>query len=98
MCANRVPRITDLFIHPDYRLKGFGRQAVRARRALGAPAPSAKLEWFVENMNMTAQYLFDRVDGAAQTGFLGYTLPLEDALSAPRARAAPWNCQPKGRV
>ncbi|HEY3293882.1 MAG TPA: GNAT family N-acetyltransferase [bacterium] len=72
----RVVRITDLFIHPDYRRQGFGRQlfdhALRWARSQKHP----RVVWFVENLNLEAQYMFDRVAGAAQTGWLGYSLLL----------------------
>jgi GNAT superfamily N-acetyltransferase len=77
--AGRVPRITDLFIHPDYRLQGFGHQLFDHAVRWARQRQHHKLVWSVENMNLTAQYLFDSVDGATQSGRLEYTLPLAKA-------------------
>jgi len=72
--AQRVPRITDLFVHPDYRQQGFGRQlfdhAVRWARS----RRHDRVEWYVENMNMPAQYMFDRIEDISQTGWLRYSV------------------------
>jgi ribosomal protein S18 acetylase RimI-like enzyme len=76
--GRRVARITDLFVHPDYREQGFGRQLFDHAIRWAKDRKQRYVQWSVETMNMTAQYMFDRIEHAAQSGHLGYTLPLHD--------------------
>jgi GNAT superfamily N-acetyltransferase len=79
--AARLPQMMDLFVREPYRRQGFGRQlfqhAVRWAKSHKHPT----LAWFIGNMNMPAQYLFDSVEGAVQSGWVGYRLELEKERS-----------------
>jgi GNAT superfamily N-acetyltransferase len=74
--AMQVPRVTDLFIHPDYRQQGFGRQLFEHALRWARTRQHPKVVWYVENMNLTAQYLFDRMPEVSQTGWLRYSVPV----------------------
>ena len=76
--ACRVARITDLFVHADYRQQGFGRQLFDHALRWARTKKHTRVVWFVENMNLTAQYMFDRIHDVSQIGWLGYTLVLPD--------------------
>ncbi|MCX6600358.1 MAG: GNAT family N-acetyltransferase [bacterium] len=67
----------DLFVREPCRQQGFGRQLLQhvVRWAKSRKHPT--LTWFIGNMNMPAQYLSDSVEGATQSGWLGYWLELE---------------------
>lgn len=73
----RLAQITDLFVHPDYRAQGFGRQLFNHAVRWARDRKFVKAAWYVGSMNLTAQYLFDRIPKAEQSGCLGYTMELE---------------------
>jgi GNAT superfamily N-acetyltransferase len=75
--ATRVPQMLDLFVREPYRRQGFGRQLFRHAVRWAKSRKQPTLTWFIGNMNFPAQYLFDSVEGAAQSGWLGYWLELE---------------------
>lgn len=74
--SSQVPEIRDLFILPDYRRKGFGRQLFDHALRWAREHKHQRIIWFIENMNVTAQYLFDPYDTDSQ-GWVGYTLELD---------------------
>jgi GNAT superfamily N-acetyltransferase len=75
--AEFAATLTDLFISLDYREKGFGGHLFEHVVKWAKKRNYPKLIWTVENMNMTAQYMFDKVEGASQVGWIGYMLNLE---------------------
>jgi GNAT superfamily N-acetyltransferase len=75
--AARVPQMMDLFVRQPYRRQGFGRQLFQHAVRWAKSRKHRTLIWFIGNMNMPAQYLFDSVEGAAQSGWLGYWLELD---------------------
>jgi ribosomal protein S18 acetylase RimI-like enzyme len=76
MRGRRAAQITDLFVHPEYREQGFGRQLFQHAIRWAKERKQSHVIWYVENMNMTAQYMFDRIENVSQSGWLGYSLPL----------------------
>lgn len=76
--ASRVPHLMDLFVSESYRQQGFGRQLFQHALRWAKSRKYPKLAWFIGSMNMPAQYLSDSVEGAAQSGWLGYWLDLEN--------------------
>ena len=76
--ASLVATMVDLFVRPDYRTQGFGRQLFDYAVKWAKARKYRKMVWSVENLNLTAQYMFDRVKGAAQVGWIGYTLDLNE--------------------
>jgi GNAT superfamily N-acetyltransferase len=73
-----VPTLIDLYIRLDYREKGFGGQLFDHVVKWAKKRHYPKFAWFVENLNMTAQYMFDSVEGASQVGWIGYSLNLDE--------------------
>jgi GNAT superfamily N-acetyltransferase len=69
----RVAHITDLFVHPDFREQGFGQQLFNHALRWAKTKKHPRVVWFVENMNLTAQYMFDRMEHVTQTGWLRYS-------------------------
>ncbi|RPH93726.1 GNAT family N-acetyltransferase [candidate division KSB1 bacterium] len=77
--AGRIAQVLDLFIREEYREQGFGRQLFQHAVRWAKVNKLASLHWFIGSMNMPAQYLSDSLEGAAQSGWLGYWLDLKDA-------------------
>jgi GNAT superfamily N-acetyltransferase len=75
--ADFAPTLQDLYVRKDYREKGFGRQLFDFAIRWAKKRAYSKLVWSVETMNMTAQYMFDTLEGVSQNGWIGYTLPLD---------------------
>jgi GNAT superfamily N-acetyltransferase len=75
--AARLPQMMDLFVREPYRQQGFGRQLFQHAVRWAKTRKHPTLIWFIGNMNMPAQYLFDSVEGAAQSGWLRYWLELK---------------------
>ncbi|MBU0507688.1 GNAT family N-acetyltransferase [bacterium] len=72
----RLPRLIDLFVRESDRRKGYGRQLFDHAVRWAKQQKHKELVWFIGNMNLTAQLFFDAVEGADQTGWLGYSLRL----------------------
>ena len=74
--AEWVPFVLDLYVRESFRRQGFGRQifehVVRWARKQG----HTQLRWQIENLNLTAQYMFDTYNPAI-TGWVGYSLDLK---------------------
>jgi GNAT superfamily N-acetyltransferase len=74
--ADWVPLIQDLFVRETYRRKGFGRQLFEHVVRWAKKNGHKQLCWQVENLNLTAQYMFD-VYNPDVTGWVGYSLDLK---------------------
>jgi GNAT superfamily N-acetyltransferase len=74
--ASWLPHIQDLFVRESYRRNGFGRQLfehiVRWARTNG----HKHLVWQVENLNLTAQYMFDSYNPSS-AGWVVYSLDVK---------------------
>lgn len=74
--ADWVPNIQDLYVRESYRRKGFGRQLFEHVVRWAQKNGHSQLRWQVENLNLTAQYMFDSYNPAV-TGWVGYSLNLK---------------------
>jgi GNAT superfamily N-acetyltransferase len=74
--AATVPFVTDLFVRPAYRRKGFGRQFFDYLLRWAKTKKHDRIRWQVENLNLTGQYMFDTYNPEI-TGWVGYTLDLK---------------------
>ena len=74
--ADWLPMIQDLFVREAYRRKGFGRQLFEHVVRWAKRNGHKQLCWQVENLNLTAQYMFDTYNPAV-TGWVGYLLDLK---------------------
>ena len=74
--AEGVPLIVDLYIRPNYRLKGFGRQIFEYITRWAKTQNYSRLHWQVENLNLPAQYMFDTYNPTT-SGWVGYSLDLK---------------------
>lgn len=76
--AEPIVEIIDLFVSEPHRGHGFGRQffnhAVRWTKA----QKLHRMIWYVENLNMPGQYVFDVVEQAHHEGCIAYALNLND--------------------
>jgi GNAT superfamily N-acetyltransferase len=73
--ADSIPHILDLYVRESFRRKGFGRQLFDHVVRWAKSKKYAQLCWQVENLNLTAQYMFDTYNPAI-TGWVGYSLDL----------------------
>lgn len=74
--ADLIPNIQDLYVRESYRRKGFGRQLFEHVVRWAKKNGHSQLRWQVENLNLTAQYMFDSYNPAV-TGWVGYSLNLK---------------------
>lgn len=74
--ADWVPNIQDLYVRESYRRKGFGRQLFEHVVRWAKKNGHSQLRWQVENLNLSAQYMFDTYNPAV-TGWVGYSLNLK---------------------
>ena len=74
--ADSVPHILDLYVRESFRRHGFGRQLFNHIVRWAKSKKYANLWWQVENLNLTAQYMFDTYNPAV-TGWVGYSLDLK---------------------
>ncbi|MFZ5432268.1 MAG: GNAT family N-acetyltransferase [Calditrichota bacterium] len=74
--AARLPRMVDLYVTESQRRTGCGRQLFDHAVRWARQQKHQELVWFIDNMNLPAQLFFDTVEGANQTGWLGYSLHL----------------------
>ncbi|MBI5060173.1 GNAT family N-acetyltransferase [candidate division KSB1 bacterium] len=73
--AEQFPRIQDLFVSVPHRENGFGRQLFDHALRWARKRKHRRIVWFIKNMDVTAQYLFDPYD-TKSAGWVGYTLDL----------------------
>ncbi len=73
--AELVPFMTNLFVRPAYRRKGFGRQFFEYLLRWARKQNYSRLCWQVENLNLTGQYMFDPYNPEI-VGWVGYSLDL----------------------
>lgn len=78
--AARLPRLLDIFVSEPHRRQGLGKQLLDYAIRWAKEQKHKELVWFIGNMNLTAQLFFDAVEGADQTGWLGYSLRLDREL------------------
>ena len=67
--------MTNLFVRPAYRRKGFGRQFFEYLLRWARKQNYSRLCWQVENLNLTGQYMFDPYNPEI-VGWVGYSLDL----------------------
>ncbi len=73
--ADSFPFIQDLFVRESFRRRGFGRQLFNHLVRWAKSKKHPQLLWQVENLNLTAQYMFD-IYNPTVTGWVGYALDL----------------------
>lgn len=74
--GEQVPEIRDLFVTSTLRRKGFGRQLFEHALRWARQHKHQRVIWFIENINVVAQYLFDPYD-THNEGWVGYNLDLD---------------------
>ena len=75
LTAEWVPYMTDLYIRPAYRLKGFARQMFEHVVRWAKTKKYSRLDWLVVNLYVRAQYMFDAYNPTI-SGWVGYMLDL----------------------
>jgi GNAT superfamily N-acetyltransferase len=74
--GEQIPEIRDLFVTSVLRRKGFGRQLFEHALRWARQQKYKRMIWFIENVNVVAQYLFDPYD-THNEGWVGYNLELD---------------------
>ncbi len=76
MRGEQIPEVRDLFVTASMRRKGFGRQLFDHALRWVKGKKHRRVMWFIENINVTAQYLFDPYE-TDTAGWVAYSMFLD---------------------